>query len=121
MIRTIGRGVQRLFRAVRCAWDGVVERRSLYRVTQVEDLPDRLANRTLYVVGEPSYPLHASMACPRRRCPTVLNMNLAPDERPQWSLKADAKGRPTLAPSVWERTSCGCHFFLRDGKVEWCD
>lgn len=121
MINTIGRGVQRLFKALQGAWNGVVEHRSVYRLKPVEDLPDRLAHQTLYVVGEPSYPLHASMACPRRRCPTVLNMNLAPDERPKWSLKADAKGRPTLAPSVWERTSCGCHFFLRNGKIVWCD
>jgi len=121
MIKAIGRGVQRLFNALQSAWDGAVARRSLYHLTQVEDLPDRLEHRTLYVVGEPNYPLHASMACPRRQCPTVLNMNLAPDERPQWSLKADANGRPTLSPSVWERTSCGCHFFLRNGKIVWCE
>ncbi len=120
MIKAIGRGAQRILKPLQSAWDGFVERRCLYSLKQVEDLPDRLAHRTLYVVGEPSYPLHASIACPRRRCPTVLNMNLAPDERPQWSLTFDAKGKPTLAPSVWERTTCGCHFFLRNGKIVWC-
>ena len=102
MIRSILRGFQRLLESLQSAWEEIVVRRSRYSLKQVEDL-------------------HASMACPRRRCLKVLNMNLAPDECPQWSLTVDAKGKPTLAPSVWERTSCGCHFFLRHGKIVWCD
>ncbi len=90
-----------------------------YSVMHLEDLPDRLKHRTLYVVGESTCPLHASMACPLKRCSTTLNMNLAPDELPMWSLSETAEGAPTLSPSVWRRTECGCHFFLRNGRIEW--
>lgn len=97
-----------------------IARHRRYRTVHVEDLPDRLKPRTLYVVGEPDFPLHASMACPRKTCSAVLNMNLAPDERPMWTLAQDAEGAPTLRPSVWRRTTCGCHFFLRCGRIDWC-
>lgn len=92
-----------------------------YRVEVVEDLPARLRRDVLYVIAEGEHPLHASMACPRGQCATVLNMNLAPDEAPQWSLALDAKGAPTLSPSVWRRSNCGCHFFLRQGRLVWCE
>ena len=95
--------------------------RPAYRVEVVEDLPARLRGDVLYVVAEGGHPLHASMACPRGRCSTVLNMNLAPDETPRWSIGVSAKGAPTLAPSVWRRGDCGCHFFLRQGELEWCE
>jgi hypothetical protein len=89
-------------------------------VSQVEDLPDNLAKRTVYVVGPPGHPLHASMACPRGRCDIVLNMNLAPDDEPRWTVRTDALGRPTLNPSVWRTEDCGCHFLLRSGRITWC-
>lgn len=91
-----------------------------YRVCFVEDLPDHTKHRCLYVVGEPGLPLYAAMACPRRRCPTMLTMNLAPDDAPRWKLVLEAGEIPTLAPSVWRKTACGCHFFLRGGRLKWC-
>jgi len=87
----------------------------------VEDLPDRLEPKTLYVVGEPACSYYAAMACPRRRCATVLTMNLLPDDRPLWRLSLDRKATPSLRPSVWRRSDCGCHFFLRDGRLDWCE
>ncbi len=92
-----------------------------YRAQFVEDLPNRLNRQKLYIVGEPSCALYAAMACPRHCCATVLTMNLLPDDHPQWRLSLDRRGVPTLAPSVWRQVDCGCHFFLRDGRLEWCE
>ncbi len=94
--------------------------KSRYRVVFVEDLPDRLGRKSLYVVGERACPHYAAMACPNRRCATILTMNLLPDDHPQWRLAVSQQGVPTLAPSVWRRTGCGCHFFLREGRIDWC-
>lgn len=38
-----------------------------------------------------------------------------------WSLRVDFLGRPTLAPSVWEAEGCGAHFFVRKGRILWCE
>jgi hypothetical protein len=92
-----------------------------YRALVVEDLPDRLERKKLYVVGGRSCPQYAAMACPHRRCATVLTMNLLPDDDPQWQLALDRQAVPTLAPSIWRRQDCGCHFFLREGRLTWCE
>lgn len=114
--RHLGRQVLELWRVYRpeLPWS----RR--YRTLFVEDLPDHLERKCLYVVGAPSCPHYAAMACPHRRCATVLTMNLLPDDHPQWRLAVNQQGAPTLAPSVWRRTECGCHFFLRKGRIDWC-
>ena len=95
-------------------------RSRFYRVETVEDLPPHLRRKTLYVVAEGKVQMHAAMACPRGRCSDVVNMNLLPDDDPVWTLYVDAAGRPSLRPSVWRRTSCGCHFWLRGGRLDWC-
>jgi hypothetical protein len=91
-----------------------------YRVQVVEDLPERLKPRVLYVVGEGSVQMHATMACPRGRCRDAVNMNLLPDDHPVWTLSIGSDELPSLRPSVWRKTSCGCHFWLRDGNLHWC-
>lgn len=91
-----------------------------YHVERVDDLPKRLRRRTLYVVTEGRIDIQASIFCPRGRCREVLNMNLLPDDYPMWTLSSGPTGTPSLRPSVWRRPGCGCHFWLRDGRVEWC-
>ncbi|WP_368669921.1 DUF6527 family protein [Beijerinckia sp. L45] len=61
------------------------------------------------------------MACPRGRCSSPLNLNLMPDDHPMWTLQRHNHGLPSLAPSVWRKHDCGCHFWLRRGEVVWCD
>jgi hypothetical protein len=79
-----------------------------------------MRRRTLYAVGEGGHLWEAAMSCPRNACARQLRMNLVPEARPRWQLTVDAKGAPTLAPSVWRKADCGCHFWLRDGHVHWC-
>ncbi|WP_338341959.1 DUF6527 family protein [Shinella sp. WSC3-e] len=40
--------------------------------------------------------------------------------KPRWDIAVDAKGRPTLRPSVWRNTGCKSHFWLRSGRIVWC-
>lgn len=48
-------------------------------------------------------------------------MNLLPDERPFWRLVQNKDGAVTLHPSVWRTKDCGSHFWLRNGRIHWCD
>ncbi len=91
-----------------------------YQVETVEDLPDRLDKKILYVVAEGPVRTHAAMACPSGRCSETLNMNLLPDDYPVWALTVESDGRPSLRPSVWRKTSCGCHFWMERGDLHWC-
>ena len=101
-------------------WDRLRPAPSGYGIRKVEDLPERLRPGVLYVVAEGRTETQASMACPLRRCGDTLNMNLMPDDDPIWRLSIGDDGRPSLTPSVWRKQDCGCHFWLRDGRIEWC-
>ena len=39
---------------------------------------------------------------------------------PHWTIRIDWWGRPTLHPSIRQRSHCGAHFWLRKGVVDWC-
>ena len=91
-----------------------------YGIEVVEELPSRLNHRTLYIVAERGLQMQASMICPEG-CGTVINLNLLPDDHPVWRLGVDPAGRPTLHPSIWRRGECGAHFFMRAGRLVWCD
>lgn len=85
-----------------------------------ESLPARLNRRTLYIVQEDGFLEQAAMLCPCG-CGRVLHMNLIPDESPCWKLTCHADGTGTLHPSIWRKTDCRSHFWLRRGRVYWSD
>jgi Family of unknown function (DUF6527) len=58
----------------------------------------------------------AHLQCPR--CGDHIQLPLAGNGR--WTIEVDFFRRPTLAPSIWEQTTCAAHFFVRKGKLEWC-
>jgi len=89
-----------------------------YRSVKVEELPDRLAKKTLYIAGEGPHLWFVAMICPCG-CGEVLQMSLLQDARPRWTVSVDSKGVPSLSPSVWRQVGCKSHFFLVCGHVQW--
>lgn len=88
------------------------------RVVFVEDEPDELKRDVLYAVGENGYLWQATFACPCG-CQARITLNLLPDDSPRWQLHVVA-GVPTLTPSIWRKAGCRSHFFIRQGRVDWC-
>ncbi len=95
------------------------ERKHLYRAQRIADEPDRPEAGVVYVMEDAGIAWAAAMACPGG-CGQVLHMNLIPDSEPVWLLTEHPNGTVSLHPSVWRREGCGCHFVLRQGKIEWC-
>jgi Family of unknown function (DUF6527) len=58
----------------------------------------------------------AHLACPK--CGDHIQLPMAGGER--WFVKVDILRRPTLSPSIWERQTCGAHFFINRGRLLWC-
>jgi hypothetical protein len=83
-------------------------------------LPSRHAPATVYLLHEDGEPWHASMICPCG-CGATLEMNLLPDEKPVWTAAVEPDGSATLHPSVWRKVGCKSHFFVRKGRIVWCD
>lgn len=85
-----------------------------------DTLPDILPLRNLALAREDGEDWCVGMRCPCG-CGQRLEMMLLNEVKPRWDAKIDAQGRVTLHPSVWLRTGCRSHFWLREGKVIWCE
>jgi hypothetical protein len=91
-----------------------------YRIVCVAELPQQLRMSRLYVVGARSTPWSVALPCPCG-CGERIHLSLLIGDYPRWTLTIDARGRPTLFPSVWRTVGCRSHFFLRRGRLHWCD
>lgn len=83
-------------------------------------LPAAMPRRALVVVEDDGEQLTAGMRCPCG-CNSIIELLLIREIRPSWELSIDLRGRPSLSPSIWRQVGCRAHFWLRDGKVIWCE
>jgi hypothetical protein len=108
--------IQRAKDAVRKALHPLIYRDRL-RGVAIDELPDSLVKRRLYLIGN-SVPWSAALLCPCG-CGEVIQLSLLPDDSPSWSVSLDRDGLPTLSPSVWRTKGCRSHFFLKQGSIVW--
>ncbi|WP_316177709.1 MULTISPECIES: DUF6527 family protein [unclassified Bradyrhizobium] len=92
------------------------------RVTIIEGdtLPDTLPFRNLVLAREDGEDWCIGMRCPCG-CGERLELMLLKEVRPRWDARIDQRGHVTLHPSVWLKQGCRSHFWLRDGRVIWCE
>lgn len=81
---------------------------------------DEIAPGLVTVVASRSRPKWAMLLCPCG-CQSVITLPLQATKRPHWTCKRGRAGRPTLQPSIWRDVGCLSHFFLKDGRIFWCD
>lgn len=93
--------------------------RPLRTVVVNDELPTKLSRRTVYIVMEDDEPWQACVKCPLG-CGHKLHINLVPGVRPLWTAGVE-DGLATIAPSIWRKDECRCHFWLRAGRITWCD
>jgi uncharacterized protein DUF6527 len=68
------------------------------RSINVEEIPDTLKNRNLYLIGT-RRPWSAAFLCPCG-CGDVIQLSLLGNDSPFWILTLDRGGFATLAPSI---------------------
>ena len=89
-----------------------------YQTKYVEDLPEKLDRKVIYIIGDEEFIEHATLLCPCR-CGALLHMNLIPDERPCWFVIEHSNGSVSLEPSIWRQKGCKSHFFFVRGRIRW--
>ena len=84
----------------------------------VPEAPEEDALRSDLIAREvrSGYLKWAHLKCPR--CGEHIRLSLAGQQR--WKMRIDWLRRPTISPSVWQTGSCGAHFFIRRGSIQWC-
>lgn len=90
-----------------------------YRTERVEELPEVLRQRIIYLVGEGEHLWVAAILCPCG-CAETIQLNLLHGQRPRWSVAEHEGGPVSLHPSVWRQSGCKSHFFFRNGQIVWC-
>lgn len=102
---------------LRDAWARVAPRRKVV-IVPGDSLPERLPKRDLVLAREGGEDWCVGFHCPCG-CGRVVELLLVAEAKPRWDLYLD-KGRPTLSPSVWLKSGCRSHFWIRDGRIRWC-
>jgi hypothetical protein len=93
--------------------------KNYWRIVRVDELPDVLKQRSLYLIGDGA-PWSAALLCPCG-CRDVIQLSLLHGDSPRWRLSLDGDELPTLVPSIRRTQGCRSHFFLRHGRVVWSD
>ena len=94
--------------------------RRLLKVVDGDTLPARLPLWNLVVARDDGEDWSVGMRCPCG-CGQRLEMMVLKEVKPRWDIAVDAQGRVSLHPSVWLREGCKSHFWVRSGKIVWCD
>lgn len=85
----------------------------------VSELPDDLKDDFVYIVGENNFLWFVALKCPCR-CGDIIHLNLLPETKPCWKVDTHLDGTVSIKPSVWSLNGCSSHYFVRNGKIEWC-
>src|SRR5262249_2685184 len=111
--------VMTLGRRWRGLWERLAPVRRL-RVVEGDSLPPKLPWRDLVVARDGDEDWCVGLRCPCG-CRSTIGLLVNPEAEPRWDLAVGARARPSLSPSVWRKTGCHSHFWLRAGRVHWCD
>lgn len=109
----------RLARWWRDVWARLGPRRRLV-VVDGDSLPLRMPRRDLVLAGDGGEDWCVGMRCPCG-CGDTIELLVIREARPRWDIAVNGDGRPSLSPSVWRQTGCRSHFWVRHGRVDWCD
>lgn len=110
---------------MRLIWDFLkslfwrIFKRGQYKLRAIEEAPENPACKVVYVIGKNGNQWHLFMACPCG-CGAKIYLNLLPDDSPRWKLILHSNGAFSLSPSIWRTEGCRSHFFIRQGRIEWC-
>jgi len=96
----------------------LLPRRRLH-VIEGDSLPKRLPRRDLVLARDAGEDWCVGMRCPCG-CGDILELLVVAEAKPRWDIVIDKKGKPSLSPSIWRKTSCRSHFWLSKGRVRWC-
>lgn len=81
--------------------------------------PEHIKGDDFVLAREDSEDWAIAFLCPCG-CKERLELALIPEVKPHWKLHMNHLNYPTLHPSVWRKTGCGAHFWVKEGEIVWC-
>ena len=93
-----------------------------YKTKLVDDVPGKPEPGIIYVVKfeDAPKPFCLVLLCPCG-CGTHTQLHLQKwKNRPHWNVSEITFGTLTIHPSIQRVDGCKSHYFIREGKVQWC-
>lgn len=90
------------------------------RIVEGDSLPKKLPWRDVVLARDVDEDWCVGMRCPCG-CGETLELLIIREVTPRWDLSIKEADLPSLRPSVWRQIGCRSHFWLRDGRVDWCE
>lgn len=90
------------------------------QIIQADTLPSNLPTRDLVLTRDDGDNWSVGMRCPCG-CGDTIELMVLREARPRWDISVDIARHPSLHPSVWRKSGCGSHFWVRKGRILWCE
>lgn len=81
---------------------------------------ENVNDKVVYCIYFKNKPRWILFRCPCG-CMDVITLSAQYCHEPHWGLSATNEGLPTLYPSVWRDKGCLSHFWIKGGKIFWCE
>lgn len=99
---------------------GVMRRSDLLvHVQPTHPTPEQLQPGKLIVIRDGDFEKAACFRCPGG-CGEKIVLNLSQRRSPRWTVAWNWRLEPTVSPSVRQLNECQCHFWIKDGMIDWC-
>jgi len=92
--------------------------RKKYSLIFSNEVPVELGDNIIYICDE-NQAWIMSFKCPCG-CDNDVHLNLLNDANPKWIYKI-TNSKLTVFPSIDRVCRCRSHFWIRKGKIHWCD
>jgi hypothetical protein len=83
-----------------------------------DSLPDVMPIRSLVLARDNTEDWCIGLKCPCG-CGRTIELLVIEEANPRWDYKVDENGLPTLYPSIWLKTGCKSHFWIKNGRINW--
>lgn len=85
-----------------------------------DSLPKQMPLRTIVVAAEDDEFWCVGLKCPCG-CDYTIELPVIKEAKPRWDIKFNSQNKISLHPSVFLKKGCKSHFWIKNGKVVWCD
>jgi hypothetical protein len=83
----------------------------------LSEVPTKIPRRAILIISEGHNPDLIVFKCPCD-CGDDIYLNILNDAKPRWDFKIK-HGLLNLTPSIWRKSGCKSHFFIRESRVIW--
>ncbi|WP_180103916.1 DUF6527 family protein [Acinetobacter sp. YH12134] len=85
-----------------------------------DSLPQKMPIRSIVIVAEDDEIWCAGLKCPCG-CGYTIELPIIREAKPRWDVNINSDNLISLYPSVFLKKGCKSHFWIKNGKIIWCE